>query len=98
MRSADGVDETQTFPNSSTLESVFFSFGLTDDLVGGEDVETYIASLEIVGNSTVQLNSQSTTQVFVKDNDGMFVCSIPDYLLFSSEEIYEPHHVHHSFY
>ena len=72
MRSADGVDETQTFPNSSTLESVFFDFTLTDDLVGGEDVETYVASLEIVGILAVQLGSQSTTQVFVKDDDGMF--------------------------
>ena len=51
---------------------MFFNFALTDDLVGGEDVETYIASLEIVGNSAVQLGSQSTTQVFVKDDDGMF--------------------------
>ena len=72
VRSAEGVDETQTFPNSSTLVSVLFSFALTDDLIGGEDVETYVASLEIVGNSTVQLGSQSTTQVFVKDDDGMF--------------------------
>ena len=72
VRSADGIAETQTFPAGAS--SIFFDFALTDDLVGGEDVETYIASLEIVGASVVQLGSRTSTQVFVEDNDGMIVC------------------------
>ena len=69
VRSADGIAETQTFPAGAS--SIFFDFALTDDDFLGEDVETYIASLEIVGDSIIELGSQATTQVLVLDNDGI---------------------------
>ena len=67
--SAAGISETQTFPAGSS--SITFNFDLTDDIVGLEDVESYIASLQLVGSPAgVELGATTETTVFVTDDDG----------------------------
>ena len=69
VRSADGNAETQTFPAGSS--SIMFNFALTDDNIGLEAVESYVASLQLVGSPVgVELGTTIETTVVVEDDDG----------------------------
>ena len=69
--SAAGIFETKTFPAGSS--SITFYFDLTDDNVGLEAVESYIASLQIVGSPLgIQTGSLVQTTVIVEDDDRKF--------------------------
>ena len=72
IRSAAGISETKTFPAGSS--SITFNFNLTDDNVGLEAVESYIASLQLVGSP---LGIQTgvclvETTVNVEDDESMY--------------------------
>ena len=70
VRSADGIDTTITFP--ADQETVEISFTLTDDTVGLEDIESYIATLELVGTPEgVVIGDIPETTVNVLDNEGI---------------------------
>ena len=77
-RSADRIDEVQTFEAGPSADnSLFFEFALTDDSVGLEAIEMYFADLTIVGTpGGVMLGSVTTVRVNVLDNDGeLILCS-----------------------
>ena len=72
VRSASGISEQQTFPAGST--SLLFYLNLTDDNVGLEAVESYIASLQLVGSPLGIRTGVCLvdTTVNVEDDDSMF--------------------------
>ena len=72
IRSAAGISETKTFPAGSS--SITFNFDLTDDNVGLEALESYIASLQLVG-SPLGIETGVClveTTVNVEDDDSMY--------------------------
>lgn len=74
MRSANGIDEIQIISANTTLTSIFFDIPLSDDEVGLEALESYAASLELVGGmaDAVSLGDLNETTIFVEDDDGTF--------------------------
>ncbi len=73
--SASGFDEVVTFEAGSDADnSITVQFTLTDDEVALEAIESYIGSLDIVGNPEgVTLGMIDTTTVNVQDDDGELI-------------------------
>ena len=70
-RSAAGINKTLTFPASDS--SLKFDFTITDDDIGLEADESYVATLELVDSPDgVSLGNLSKTLVTVVDDDGMY--------------------------
>ena len=67
--SADGISETITFP-AGPSGSIFATFTITDDDVGLEAVESYVASLELVVPNDGILVDRNTTVINIEDDDG----------------------------
>ena len=76
-RSADGIDEVQTFEaGPSAVNLLVFEFALTDDSVGLEAIERYFADLTIVGTPDgVMLGALTRTTVNVLDDDSELIGS-----------------------
>jgi hypothetical protein len=72
--SAEGIDTIVTFgAGTSAPSSISIPFGINDDEVGLEDVETYTVSFEILTSTDlVQPGMPMMTQVNVVDSDRKF--------------------------
>ncbi len=71
---AGRIDSIVTFPADQQMITINFPIG--DDDLGLEELERYIANLEIIGSpSGVVPGTITSAEVQVRDNDGKDICS-----------------------
>ncbi len=64
-----GINSTVTFPVDQ--DTITITFPITDDEVGLEELERYVAMLEIVGTPRgVVLGTITSADIEISDNDG----------------------------
>ena len=71
-RSADAIDRTLTFEAGPSAPNVIdVMINITDDFVALEAIESYVATLEILGtpDSRIEIGQYPTTTISVLDDD-----------------------------